>query len=58
MWFGGLQRPEEIESDFPEVVAADLAKAESVPTLCVNIFPAASFPEGLVAMVAFQHLLT
>jgi hypothetical protein len=33
MWFGGLQRPEEIESDFPEVVAAELAKAESVPTL-------------------------
>lgn len=27
MWFGGLQRPEETESDFPEVVAADLTKS-------------------------------
>ncbi len=27
MWFGGLQRPEETESDFPEVVATGLTKS-------------------------------
>lgn len=27
MWFGGLQRPEETESDFPEVVAAEITKS-------------------------------
>ncbi len=27
MWFGGLQRPEETESDFPEVVAAEINKS-------------------------------
>jgi hypothetical protein len=43
VWFGGLQRLEEIRGDFPEAVARNNATARSVPSLCMNLFYAFLF---------------